>query len=113
MSFFVCRPSRGVPARLTPAKVTVAAGRPAWFGVRRCPRPGRLVPQLIASGLSLSGLGDVLCVLAARSGESPDISIADGAYLASYLSLGGALVVSALVRSRPWPRSNGVGSPPF
>ena len=39
--------------------VLVGAGAGAWMGAARAPRGSRLVPRLIAAGVSLSALGDV------------------------------------------------------
>ena len=48
---------------------SVAAPVVSWFVVRRAPAGARLVPILLASGLSASGLGDVLCPTMVIRGE--------------------------------------------
>jgi signal transduction histidine kinase len=71
--------------------VLVGAGAAAWFGVRHQPRGRRLIPVLIAVGLSLNALGDVLWTVLERAGAQTDASIADPAWFASYVFLCAAL----------------------
>ncbi|MBZ5739832.1 sensor histidine kinase [Nocardioides mangrovi] len=78
----------------------IAAAIGAWIGAERGPREGRLVPRLIAIGLSLSALGDVLWTVVDRAGGNTDLSVADPAWLLSYAFLGSALWI-VLARSRP------------
>jgi two-component system sensor histidine kinase/response regulator len=70
----------------------------AWLGTLAA-RPGsRLVPGLIASGLTASALGDLVWLIYEWSGQVPDVSLADIWYFASYLGFGAAAVVITLVR---------------
>ncbi|UFN44609.1 ATP-binding protein [Nocardioides okcheonensis] len=62
------------------------------------PRGRRLVPGLIATGVGLAVLGDVLCKIFDAGGATTDLSVADPAWLASYVVLCVALLV-VLVRS--------------
>ncbi|MGZ8744237.1 MAG: sensor histidine kinase, partial [Nocardioides sp.] len=79
--------------------VLVGASVVAWIGAGRAPRGRRLVPGLIAAGISLTALGDVLWIALDRVGASTDVSIADPPWLASYVCLCAALGV-VLGRSR-------------
>lgn len=79
--------------------VLVGASVGAWIGAERAPRGQRLVPRLIAIGLSLTALGDVLWSVLDLMGSSTDVSIADPPWFASYLFLCAALWV-VLDRSR-------------
>ena len=65
----------------------VAAAVVAWVGTGRAPREHRLVPALIAAGLSVSAVGDVIWLAISWSGDEPAVSVADVPYLASYLGL--------------------------
>ncbi|GAB6986453.1 hybrid sensor histidine kinase/response regulator [Nocardioides pyridinolyticus] len=69
-----------------------------WLGVVLAPTTRRLVPGLIASGLTLSAIGDLAWLLYAWSGAEPDVSLADVPYFASYLLLGAAVAVVLTVR---------------
>ncbi|MCZ2838384.1 putative bifunctional diguanylate cyclase/phosphodiesterase [Modestobacter sp. VKM Ac-2985] len=74
--------------------VTVGAAVAAWLGVRRC-RPGPAA-RWVAVAVSLNAVGDVLWQLQAWLADAPpDVSVADAAYLASYVALGAALLVYA------------------
>jgi len=81
-----------------------AASALAWLGVWRSAGDQRLVPSLIAVGLTLSALGDLIWVVLSSSGIEPDVSVADIPYLSSYLGLGSALFVITLVRTRTGDR---------
>lgn len=70
----------------------------AWVGVRIARPRRRLVPLLLAIGLTLTAIGDALWLAFAWMGTAPDVSIADVAYLVSYLGLGGAVLVLVTVR---------------
>jgi two-component system sensor histidine kinase/response regulator len=70
----------------------------AWLGTARAPRGARLVPTLIASGLSASALGDLIWLAYSWSGHQPSVSLADLPYFASYVGLGAAVLVITLVR---------------
>jgi signal transduction histidine kinase len=80
--------------------VLVGAGIGAWIGALRVPRGRRLVPILVASGISLSALGDVLWTVLDAIGSGTDVSIADPAWFVSYVTLAVALWL-VLDRSRP------------
>jgi signal transduction histidine kinase len=69
----------------------VAASIGAWVGAERTSRERRRVPRLIAAGLSLSALGDVLWTVLDLRGVDTDASVADIPWLASYVVLGTAL----------------------
>jgi two-component system sensor histidine kinase/response regulator len=70
----------------------------AWLGTLRA-RPGsRLVPALIASGLTASALGDLIWYVYYWTGNETDVSVADVPYLLSYVGLGAAILVITLVR---------------
>jgi signal transduction histidine kinase len=71
--------------------VLIGASVGAWIGAARAPRGQRLVPRLIATGLSLTALGDALFSLLDRLGASTDVSIADPPWFASYVFLCAAL----------------------
>ncbi|MDP3890398.1 PAS domain-containing hybrid sensor histidine kinase/response regulator [Nocardioides sp.] len=67
--------------------------------------PGhRLAPGLIAVGLTASAIGDLTWLGYVWSGADTEVTLADIPYLASYLGLGGAIVVITLVRHRPGER---------
>jgi len=86
--------------------VVVGACVGAWVGAERSSPGRRLVPRLIATGLSLSGLGHVLFGVLDLVGASTDVSIADLPWLASYVAFGAAVWV-ALRRTRQ-PSANRV-----
>jgi signal transduction histidine kinase len=73
--------------------VLIGAGVGAWIGAERAPRGQRLVPRLIAAGISLTALGDTLWEVLDRAGAGTDVSIADPPWFASYLFLCAALWV--------------------
>jgi signal transduction histidine kinase len=73
--------------------VLIGAGVGAWVGAERAPRGHRLVPRLIAAGVSLTALGDTLWEVLARVGVGTDVSIADPPWFASYVFLCAALWV--------------------
>jgi signal transduction histidine kinase len=79
--------------------VLVGAAAGAWIGAERAPQGRRLVPRLIATGLSLTALGDVLWNGLDLMGGETDVSIADPPFLASYVVLCAALC-TVLARSR-------------
>jgi two-component system sensor histidine kinase/response regulator len=70
----------------------------AWLGTLRAPRRNRLVPALIASGLTASAVGDLVWYFYYWAGSELDVSIADIAYFLSYAGLGAAVLVVTLVR---------------
>jgi two-component system sensor histidine kinase/response regulator len=65
----------------------------AWLGTRRAAPGARLVPWLITAGLAASALGDLLWMIYTWVGAEPDVSWADIPFYASYLGLGGAVLV--------------------
>jgi len=65
----------------------------AWIGTAMRPRGSRLVPGLLAAGLTLSALGDLVWQLYAWSGNDPDVSLADIPYFLSYFGIGGAVAL--------------------
>jgi signal transduction histidine kinase len=71
--------------------VMVGASGFAWAGVRRWPRGRRRLPCLIATGVTLSALGDLLWTVLDRAGAGTDASVADVAWFASYVFLCAAL----------------------
>jgi signal transduction histidine kinase len=77
----------------------VGAGVGAWVGAERAPRGHRLVARLVAAGVSLTALGDVLWEALDAWGRSTDVSVADPPWFASYLVLCVAVWV-VLDRSR-------------
>ncbi|MBS2938405.1 hypothetical protein KDN32_11690 [Nocardioides sp. J2M5] len=81
----------------------VAASLGAWIGVSRASRGARLVPSLVALGVTLSTLGDLLWDLLDFLGYSTDVSLADPAWFSSYVALIAAVGV-VLARSRPGGR---------
>jgi len=73
--------------------VLVGASVGAWIGAERAPDGLKLVPRLIAAGISLSALGDVLWTVLDLMGSGTNVSIADPAWFASYALLCAALCV--------------------
>ncbi len=73
--------------------VLVGASVGAWIGAERVPPGRRLVPRLIAAGVSLTALGDVLWDVLDMVGAGNDVSIADPPWMASYVALCAALCV--------------------
>jgi signal transduction histidine kinase len=67
--------------------VLVGAGAGAWIGALRAPRGRRLVPSLVAVGLCLTALGDVLWSTLDLLGADTDVSVADPAWFVSYVVL--------------------------
>ena len=70
-----------------------SAGIAAWVGAARGPADQRLVSRLIAAGLSLTALGDLLWEVLDRTGAATDVSIADPPWFATYVLLGAAMWV--------------------
>lgn len=79
--------------------VLVGAGVGAWVGAWRAPRGRRSVPVLIAAGVSLSALADVVWNMLDLRGANTDVSMADPLWFVSYAFLCGALLL-VLGRSR-------------
>jgi signal transduction histidine kinase len=79
--------------------ILIGASAAAWVGAERVPRRDRLVPRLIAAGVSLNAVGEVLWTILVRTGADPDVSVADLAWFASYVFLCAALW-TILSRSR-------------
>ena len=89
----------GVPQDVTYLAVTfgVAIATGIW-AVRARPGASRWVTLLLSLGLTLCAVADLIFRIFRWTGEAPDISVADFPWLASYLAIGGALMV--LLRSR-------------
>ena len=83
---------------LTFLALGAGAAAAAWVGAQRAPHGARLVPRLIAIGLTASALGDLSFRIYLWAGTEPDISLADLPWFASYVGLGAALVI-LLVRA--------------
>jgi two-component system, sensor histidine kinase and response regulator len=63
----------------------------AWLGTARARSGERLVPALIASGLTAAAVGHLIWQVYAWTGRDPDLSLADFAFLAGYIGLGAAV----------------------
>jgi signal transduction histidine kinase len=73
--------------------VLLAASVSAWVGATRSPRRQRLVGGLIAGGLTLTAVGDVLWIALESMGRGTDVSIADPPWFLSYALIAAALFV--------------------
>ncbi|VXB43541.1 sensor histidine kinase [Nocardioides sp. AX2bis] len=73
--------------------VVVGASVGAWIGASRAPRGHRVVPYLIALGVSLTSMGEVLWFALDLMGARTDVSVADPFFFASYVALCAALWV--------------------
>ena len=73
--------------------VVWAATATAWWWLRQ--GAAGLAGVLIAVGLTLSSLGDLLWMVLKWLGHEPDVSVADVPYLAGYVALGLGLTVLA------------------
>ena len=78
--------------------VVWAATAMAWWWLRSGTR--RLAGVLIAAGLALSSLGDLLWMTLTWVGHEPDVSVADVPYLAGYVALGLGLTMLARTARR-------------
>ncbi|WP_193614220.1 response regulator [Nocardioides lijunqiniae] len=78
----------------------LAAAVVAGVAFLRAPSGARLVPGLIAAGLTSSGLGEVAWYAYYWQGLEPDVSLADVPYFLSYVALGAAMFVVTLVRTQ-------------
>ncbi|WP_395693090.1 response regulator [Nocardioides sp.] len=76
----------------------LAAPALAWYGAATAPAHRRLVPMLIATGLTSSALGDLIWLAYSWGGAEPAVSAADVPYLLSYLALGAAVVIVSTLR---------------
>lgn len=85
--------------------VMVVASAVAWVGVVRRPLGDRTTRGLIACGISLTALGDLLWAVLDRVGAGTDASVADLAWFGSYVFLCAALW-RVLSRSRPTGRAD-------
>jgi signal transduction histidine kinase len=85
--------------------VLVGASAAAWIGVTRWPPARRLTPSLIAAGVSLNAVGEVIWAVLMRTGEDADVSVADVAWFASYVFLCAAVWV-VMSRSREGGRAD-------
>jgi signal transduction histidine kinase len=79
--------------RLTYVGVLLAASALAWAGVLRTPPGRRLVGGLVATGITLTALGDTAWEVLAWQGRDTDVSVADPLWFASYVVLCAALWV--------------------
>ena len=73
--------------------VMVAASIAAWVGAQRAPAEHRTVARLVAVGISLTALGDLVWEALDARGPTPDVSMADPLWCASYVALCAALCV--------------------
>ena len=73
--------------------VLCGASVAAWVGAERGPIGHRLVGRLIAAGLSLTAVGDLLWEVLDLMGATTDVSIADPPWFASYAVLCAAMWV--------------------
>ena len=76
--------------------VLAAAAVVAAVGAFLAPPGRRLVPGLIAAGITASASGDLLWYVAVWTSGEPDISVADIPWFASYLLLAAALWITLL-----------------
>lgn len=81
----------GVLAEGTYLGVLVGASIGAWIGALRAPSGERLVARLIAAGVTLTALGDLLWFALSLADVEPDVSVADVPWFASYVALCGAV----------------------
>ncbi|MGY1804094.1 putative bifunctional diguanylate cyclase/phosphodiesterase [Blastococcus sp. SYSU D00922] len=79
--------------------VVWAAAGVAWSGLRG--RAAGPAPVLLALGLTLSSLGDLLWQTLIWLGREPDVSVADAAYLAGYVAVALGLTAMAGAGGRP------------
>jgi two-component system sensor histidine kinase/response regulator len=70
-----------------------------WVGALRRPRGSSRIPVLIAVGITLSALGDLIWMAYVWSGREPNVSVADAFYSVAYVGLIAALVLAAVVRA--------------
>ena len=71
--------------------VSAGAAAAAWTAARWRPRGGGV--RRLAAALTLNAVGDLLWQLEDwLTGSTPDVSVADVAYLAGYVALGAALI---------------------
>jgi signal transduction histidine kinase len=79
--------------------VLIGASIAGWIGAGRWPPRQRLVWRLIAAGVTLNAVGEVLWTVLVRTGADPDVSVADLAWFTSYVLLCAAMWI-ILSRSR-------------
>ncbi|MFC7494339.1 MULTISPECIES: hybrid sensor histidine kinase/response regulator [unclassified Nocardioides] len=70
----------------------------AWCGTSRAAPERRLVPGLVATGLTLSAVGDVGWLAYSWAGLEPDVALPDVPFLLSYPFLAAALLVATVRR---------------
>jgi two-component system sensor histidine kinase/response regulator len=70
----------------------------AWLGTARARREERVVPTLIASGLTAYAVGDLIWQSYIWAGRAPDVSLADIPFSTGYVCLGAAVLVITLIR---------------
>ena len=83
--------------------VVGGAAAVAWVGALRRPRSPSRVPLLLAIGLTISASGSLFWQFYLLFGMEPEVSVADVAYMLSYVVLGAALL-STLVEGRTGSR---------
>ena len=71
----------------------------AWWGTYAAPRARRLVPRLIAVGLTAYAVGGLLWQGHEWSGSQPEASLADLFFLAGYVGLAATLTVVLVLRT--------------
>ncbi|WP_091114721.1 hybrid sensor histidine kinase/response regulator [Nocardioides psychrotolerans] len=70
----------------------------AWYGASLTSGDNRFLPGLVACGLTLGALGDLIWFAYSWTGNQPDVSLADIPYLMNFLSLGAAVVIVTTLR---------------
>jgi two-component system sensor histidine kinase/response regulator len=90
----------GVVGDTTYLLAVFGAAAVAGVAFLRAPEGRRLVPGLIAAGLTSSAVGEVAWYSYYWRGLEPDVSAADVPYFLSYVALGAAMFVATLVRTR-------------
>lgn len=81
----------GVPAAVAYVLVVTGTSVGAWIAAARAPRGQRVVPCLIALGVSLTSVGEAVWFTLDLVGARTDVSIADPFWFASYAALCAAL----------------------
>ncbi|SDD47480.1 hybrid sensor histidine kinase/response regulator [Nocardioides lianchengensis] len=88
-----------IPSDVTYLAVIGPASLLAWLGVRRAPAGARGVPALIAAGVTSSTLGEIVYFGYETRRQTPEASWADPFFVAAYVFLGIALLLT-LVRGQ-------------
>ncbi len=98
-------PQGSLANNLTFLAIMLAASIAAWIGVLRTPSAHRLLPGLVAAGVTLVTVGEMLSASPAHVGANSPVSIADVPWAGNYLILIVALLV-VLTRSRDLRRTH-------